>query len=65
MATAPNVSAVGTIGLTVAGGYFFGPVGAAAGAVLGSFLFGASGPDIVWPPDSSMASSGPTVTRQR
>ena len=59
MATAPNVSAVGTIGLTVAGGYFFGPAGAAAGAVLGSFLFGASGPDIEGPRlgDTSVAAS--------
>jgi hypothetical protein len=59
MATAPNVSAVGTIGLTVAGGYFFGPVGAAAGAVLGSFLFGSSGPDIEGPRlgDTSISAS--------
>jgi hypothetical protein len=59
MVTAPNVSAVGTIGLTVTGGYFFGPVGAAAGAVLGSFLFGSSGPDIEGPRlgDTSVSAS--------
>ncbi|MEM7025973.1 MAG: hypothetical protein AAF637_25835, partial [Pseudomonadota bacterium] len=41
---------IGRFGLIAAGGYAFGPVGAAAGAVLGGFLFGSSGgPDIEGP----------------
>jgi hypothetical protein len=42
-------SSIGRFGLIAAGGYAFGPVGAAAGALLGSFLFGASGPKIEGP----------------
>jgi len=36
----PTIAQAGTLGLTAAGGYVFGPVGAAAGALVGSFLFG-------------------------
>jgi hypothetical protein len=39
-------SSIGRFGLIAAGGYAFGPIGAAAGALLGGFLFGASGPKI-------------------
>jgi hypothetical protein len=42
-------SSIGRLGLIAAGGYAFGPLGAAAGALLGSFLFGASGPKIEGP----------------
>ncbi len=42
-------SSIGRFGLIAAGGYAFGPIGAAAGALLGSFLFGSSGPDIEGP----------------
>ena len=37
-------SSIGRFGLIAAGGYAFGPIGAAAGALLGGFLFGSSGP---------------------
>ena len=40
---------IGRFGLIAAGGYAFGPIGAAAGALLGSFLFGSSGPKIEGP----------------
>ena len=33
-------SSIGRFGLIAAGGYAFGPIGAAAGALLGGFLFG-------------------------
>jgi hypothetical protein len=39
-------SSIGRFGLIAAGGYAFGPIGAAAGALLGGFLFGSSGPKI-------------------
>ena len=39
-------SSIGRLGLIAAGGYAFGPIGAAAGALLGGFLFGSSGPKI-------------------
>ena len=42
-------SSIGRFGLIAAGGYAFGPIGAAAGALLGGFLFGASGPKIEGP----------------
>ena len=42
-------ASIGRFGLIAAGGYAFGPVGAAAGAVLGSFLFASSGPKIEGP----------------
>jgi hypothetical protein len=42
-------SSIGRFGLIAAGGYAFGPIGAAAGAVLGSFLFASSGPKIEGP----------------
>ena len=42
-------SSIGRFGLIAAGGYAFGPIGAAAGALLGSFLFGGSAPDIEGP----------------
>ena len=42
-------SSIGRFGLIAAGGYAFGPIGAAAGALLGGFLFGSSGPDIEGP----------------
>ena len=42
-------SSIGRFGLIAAGGYAFGPIGAAAGALLGSFLFGSSGPKIEGP----------------
>jgi hypothetical protein len=52
-------SSIGRFGLIAAGGYAFGPVFAAAGAVLGSFLFGASGPEIEGPRlgDTSVSAS--------
>jgi hypothetical protein len=40
---------IGRFGLIAAGGYAFGPIGAAVGALLGGFLFGSSGPDIEGP----------------
>jgi hypothetical protein len=49
MATSSLTSSVGTFGLSAVGGYLFGPVGFAAGALLGSFLFGQGGPDIEGP----------------
>ncbi len=42
-------SSIGRFGLIAAGGYAFGPIGAAAGALLGGFLFGSSGPKIEGP----------------
>jgi hypothetical protein len=42
-------SSIGRFGLIAAGGYAFGPIGAAVGALLGGFLFGGSGPDIKGP----------------
>jgi hypothetical protein len=39
-------SSIGRFGLIAAGGYAFGPIGAAAGALIGGFLFGSSGPKI-------------------
>ena len=38
--TTTTLATAGTLGLTAAGGYVFGPLGAAAGALVGSFLFG-------------------------
>jgi hypothetical protein len=45
----PVLGTAATLGLTVGGGYLFGPVGAVAGAPLGNFLFGGRGPDIEGP----------------
>ena len=42
-------SSIGRFGLIAAGGYAFGPIGAAAGALLGAFLFGAQRPKIEGP----------------
>jgi hypothetical protein len=42
-------SSIGRFGLIAAGGYAFGPIGAAVGALLGGFLFGSSGPKIEGP----------------
>ena len=42
-------SSIGRFGLIAAGGYAFGPIGAAAGALLGGFPFGSSGPKIEGP----------------
>jgi hypothetical protein len=42
-------SSIGRFGLIAAGGYAFGPIGAAVGALLGGFLFSSSGPDIEGP----------------
>ena len=42
-------ASIGRFGLIAAGGYAFGPIGAAAGALLGGFLFGSSGPKIEGP----------------
>jgi hypothetical protein len=41
-----RTSSIGRFGLIAAGGYAFGPIGAAVGALLGGFLFGSSGPKI-------------------
>src|SRR5919106_1565480 len=49
MTSSSLTSAVGTFGLTAVGGYLFGPVGFAAGALLGSFLFGQGGADVEGP----------------
>jgi hypothetical protein len=52
-------SSIGRFGLIAAGGYAFGPIGAAAGGLLGSFLFGSSGPEIEGPRlgDTSVSAS--------
>ena len=52
-------SSVGRFGLIAAGGYALGPIGAAAGALVGSFLFGSSGPTVEGPRlgDLSVAAS--------
>jgi hypothetical protein len=42
-------SSIGRFGLIAAGGYAFGPIGAAVGALLGGFLFASSGPKIEGP----------------
>jgi hypothetical protein len=42
-------SSIGRFGLIAAGGYAFGPIGAAVGALLFGFLFGSSGPKIEGP----------------
>jgi len=42
-------SSIGRFGLIAAGGYAFGPIGAAVGALLGGLLFGSSGPKIEGP----------------
>jgi hypothetical protein len=39
----PTLGTAATLGLTVGAGYLFGPIGAAAGALIGNFLFGAGG----------------------
>ena len=39
----PVLGTAATLGLTVGAGYLFGPIGAAAGALIGNFLFGAGG----------------------
>jgi hypothetical protein len=59
----PVNTTVGTaarFGLTVAGGYFFGPAGAAVGAVLGGFLVGGGGPDIEGPRLGDLSVAGAT-----
>ena len=57
--TTTTLSAAGTLGLTAAGGYLFGPLGAGAGALVGSFLFGGSGQKVEGPRlgDLSVAAS--------
>jgi hypothetical protein len=52
-------SSVGRFGLIAAGGYALGPIGAAAGALVGSFLFGSLGPTVEGPRlgDLSVAAS--------
>src|SRR5918996_2939919 len=45
----PVLNTAATLGLTVGGGYLFGPAGAVAGALLGNFLFGGSGAKIEGP----------------
>jgi hypothetical protein len=45
----PILGQAATLGLTVGGGYLFGPVGAVAGALLGNFLFGGSGAKVEGP----------------
>jgi hypothetical protein len=58
--TSTTLATAGTLGLTAAGGYLFGPLGAAAGALVGSFLFGSGSSGKVEGPrlgDLSVASS--------
>jgi hypothetical protein len=57
--TTTTLATAGTLGLTAAGGYLFGPLGAGAGALVGSFLFGGSGQKVEWPRlgDLSVAAS--------
>ena len=58
--TTTTLATAGTLGLTAAGGYLFGPLGAGAGALVGSFLFGAGGGQKVEGPrlgDLSVAAS--------
>src|ERR687892_162320 len=45
----PVLNTAATLGLTVGGGYLFGPAGAVAGALLGGFLFGGGGPNVEGP----------------
>ena len=57
--TTTTLATAGTLGLTAAGGYLFGPLGAGAGALVGSFLFGGSGQKVEGPRlgDLSVAAS--------
>ena len=57
--TTSTLATAGTLGLTAAGGYVFGPLGAGAGALVGSFLFGGSGQKVEGPRlgDLSVAAS--------
>jgi hypothetical protein len=57
--TTTTLAAAGSLGLTAARGYLFGPLGAAAGALVGSFLFGGSGQKVEGPRlgDLSVAAS--------
>ena len=57
--TTTTLATAGTLGLTAAGGYLFGPLGAEAGALVGSFLFGGSGQKVEGPRlgDLSVAAS--------
>ena len=57
--TSTTLATAGTLGLTAAGGYLFGPLGAGAGALVGSFLFGGSGQKVEGPRlgDLSVAAS--------
>ena len=50
----PVLGTAATLGLTVGAGYVFGPVGAAAGALLGGFLFGSGGGANVEGPGSAI-----------
>jgi hypothetical protein len=45
----PALGTAATLGLTVGGGYLFGPVGAVAGALLGNFLFSGGGAKVEGP----------------
>ena len=57
--TTTTLATAGTLGLTAAGGYLFGPLGAGAGALVGSFLFGGAGQKVEGPRlgDLSVAAS--------
>jgi hypothetical protein len=57
--TTTTLASAGTLGLTAAGGYLFGPLGAAAGALVGSFLFGGGSQKVEGPRlgDLSVAAS--------
>ena len=57
--TTTTLATAGTLGLTAAGGSFFGPLGVGAGALVGSFLFGGSSQKVEGPRlgDLSVAAS--------
>ena len=57
--TTTTLATAGTLGLTAAGGYLFGPLGAGAGALVGSFLFGGASQKVEGPRlgDLSVAAS--------
>jgi Putative phage tail protein len=57
--TSTTLATAGTLGLTAAGGYLFGPLGAGAGALVGSFLFGSASQKVEGPRlgDLSVAAS--------
>ena len=57
--TTTTLATAGTLGLTAAGGYLFGPLGVGAGALVGSFLFGGSSQKVEGPRlgDLSVAAS--------